>query len=159
MAQTTVELIALRGVPLIEPGNDLAAILVESIRNTGLAPLSRDVLVVAQKIVSKAEGRYRWLDAVAPTERAQEMAAQCGKDPRLIEIILSETAEVMRCTRGVVITRHRLGFVMANSGVDQSNIEHGAGDDRKRASRHAPSSQPPATAAAAGAAGSAARRS
>src|SRR5579864_7009716 len=130
MAQTTVELIALRGVPLIEPGDDLAAILIASIRGNGIVPRPRDVLVVAQKIVSKAEGRYRRLDEATPSARARELAAQCAKDPRLIEIILSETADVMRCTRGVVITRHRLGFVMANAGVDQSNIEHRANDDR-----------------------------
>jgi coenzyme F420-0:L-glutamate ligase/coenzyme F420-1:gamma-L-glutamate ligase len=130
MSASKVELIALRGLPLIEPGNDLAALLVEGIRSNGLTPRARDVLVVAQKIVSKAEGRYRRLDEATPSDRAHELAAQSGKDPRLIEIILSETAEVMRCTRGVVITRHRRGFVMANAGVDQSNIEHGDSDDR-----------------------------
>jgi coenzyme F420-0:L-glutamate ligase / coenzyme F420-1:gamma-L-glutamate ligase len=129
MAQSTVELKALRGLPLIEPGDDLAAILIEGIRANGLTPHPRDVLVLAQKIVSKAEGRYRRLADIAASERAKELAPRCLKDPRLVEIILSESAEVMRCVRGVLITRHRLGFVMANAGVDQSNIEHSGGDD------------------------------
>jgi len=130
MAASTVELIALRGLPLVEPGDDLAALLVEGIRTNGLTPRAHDVIVVAQKIVSKAEARYRRIADVVPSERAKELAAQSGKDPRLVEIILGETTEVMRCTRGVIITRHRSGFVMANAGVDQSNIEHEGADDR-----------------------------
>src|SRR5258707_14281968 len=124
MAATRVGLIALPGIPLIRPGDDLAALLIEGIEATGHTPRDRDVLVVAQKIVSKAEGRYRRLDEVTPSPRAQDIAQQSRKDPRLIEVILSESNEILRCKRDVVITEHRLGFVMANAGVDQSNIDH-----------------------------------
>jgi len=124
MAAARVGLIALPGIPLIRPGDDLAALLIEGIEATGHTPRDRDVLVVAQKIVSKAEGRYRRLDEVTPSPRAQDIAQQSRKDPRLIEVILSESNEVIRCKRDVVITEHRLGFIMANAGVDQSNIDH-----------------------------------
>jgi coenzyme F420-0:L-glutamate ligase/coenzyme F420-1:gamma-L-glutamate ligase len=124
MAAARVDLIALPGIPLIRPGDDLAALLIEGIEATEHTPRDRDVLVVAQKIVSKAEGRYRRLDEVTPSPRAQDIARQSHKDPRLIEVILSESNEVIRCKRDVVITEHRLGFIMANAGVDQSNIDH-----------------------------------
>jgi coenzyme F420-0:L-glutamate ligase / coenzyme F420-1:gamma-L-glutamate ligase len=128
MAAARVGLIALPGIPLIEPGNDLAAILIVGIEASGHRPQDRDVLVVAQKIVSKAEGRYRRLDEVTPSPRAQEIGRQSHKDPRLIEVILSESTEIIRCKRDVVITEHRLGFVMANAGVDQSNVDHEGGE-------------------------------
>ena len=81
-----------------------------------------DVLVIAQKIVSKAEGRYVDLDRITPSPYAIEIAQQCEKDPRLIEVILSESSEVVRVRSGLIITRHRLGFVSANAGVDRSNV-------------------------------------
>ena len=124
MAAARLALIALPGIPLVRPGDDLASILIAGIEAMGHAPQNRDVLVIAQKIVSKAEGRYRRLDEIAPGPRAQEIARQSHKDPRLIEVVLSESNEILRCRRDVVITEHRLGFVMANAGVDQSNIDH-----------------------------------
>jgi coenzyme F420-0:L-glutamate ligase/coenzyme F420-1:gamma-L-glutamate ligase len=130
MTAARVALIALPGIPLVRPGDDLASILIEGIEASGHAPRDRDVLVVTQKIVSKAEGRYRRLDEVTPTPRAREIASQTHKDPRLVEVILSESAEVIRCKRDVIIVEHRLGFVMANAGVDQSNIEHANGAER-----------------------------
>jgi coenzyme F420-0:L-glutamate ligase/coenzyme F420-1:gamma-L-glutamate ligase len=118
---TSIEIIPLAGIPLIQPGDDLAQILGESsARSGGLR--ERDVLVIAQKIVSKAEGRYVDLDRIAPAPRAVEIAQQCEKDPRLIEVILSESVEVVRVRPGLIITRHRLGFVSANAGVDRSNV-------------------------------------
>jgi coenzyme F420-0:L-glutamate ligase/coenzyme F420-1:gamma-L-glutamate ligase len=123
-----VGLIALPGIPLVEPGDDLATILIAAIEASGHHPRNRDVLVVAQKVVSKSEGRYRRLDEVIPSPHAQEIARQSHKNPRLIEVILSESAEVIRCKRDVVITEHRLGFVMANAGVDQSNVDHERGE-------------------------------
>lgn len=128
MAAAQVALIALPGIPMVEPGDDLAAILIEGIEATEHRPRDRDVLVVAQKIVSKAEGRYRRLEEVTASPRAEEIGRQSHKDPRLIEVILSESREVIRCKRDVVITEHRLGFVMANAGVDQSNVEHAGGE-------------------------------
>ena len=128
MGAAQVALIALPDIPLVEPGDDLASFLIAGIEASGHQPRDRDVLVVAQKIVSKAEGRYRRLDQVSPSPRAREIAQQSHKDPRLIEVILSESREVIRCKRDVVITEHKLGFVMANAGVDQSNIDHADGE-------------------------------
>lgn len=126
----TVTLTAVAGLPLIEPGDDLGAILIDSLRRSGIAPRDRDVFVIAQKVVSKAEGRYIDLRDVVPSARAIELAATVRKDPRVIEVILSETQEVVRHGEGVLIVAHRLGFVMANAGVDQSNIEHPEGAER-----------------------------
>lgn len=125
---TDIRIIPLTGIPLIHPGDDLAQILGDAIerleRPQGfLKPLrSGDVLVLAQKIVSKAEGRYVDLDTVTPSDHAQAVALQCEKDPRLIEVILSESTEVRRVRPGLIITRHRLGFIAANAGVDRSNV-------------------------------------
>jgi coenzyme F420-0:L-glutamate ligase / coenzyme F420-1:gamma-L-glutamate ligase len=130
MDAPTVTLTAIPGIPLIEPGDDLAAILAAALREAGLALQDKDVLVVAQKIVSKAGGRYVELDAVRPSPRARELAAEIGKDPRHVEVVLAQSAEVVRHREGLLITEHRLGFVMANAGVDQSNIEHGQGRER-----------------------------
>jgi coenzyme F420-0:L-glutamate ligase/coenzyme F420-1:gamma-L-glutamate ligase len=116
-----IELLPLTGLPLIQPGDDLAQLLGEAIARAG-GLRDRDVLVIAQKIVSKAEGRYVDLDRITPSPRALEIAQQCEKDPRLIEVILSESSEVVRLRPGLIITRHRLGFVSANAGVDRSNV-------------------------------------
>ena len=116
-----IEIIPLTGIPLIQPGHDLARLLGDAIARSG-GLRDRDVLVIAQKIVSKAEGRYVDLDQITPSPRAIEIARQCDKDPRLIEVILSESVEVVRLRPGLIITRHRLGFVSANAGVDRSNV-------------------------------------
>jgi coenzyme F420-0:L-glutamate ligase/coenzyme F420-1:gamma-L-glutamate ligase len=126
----TVTLTAVPGIPLIEPGDDLGAILVDCLKRSGIVLRDRDVLVIAQKLVSKAEGRYVDLAGVAPSARARELAAAVGKDPRIVEVILSEAREVVRYREGVLIVEHRLGFVMANAGVDQSNIPHPDGGER-----------------------------
>ena len=126
----TVTLTAVKGLPLIEPGEDLGAILIEGIRRAGITPRDRDVLVIAQKVVSKAEGRYVELRGVVPSARAIELATSVQKDPRVVEVILSETQEIVRYRKDVLIVAHRLGFVMANAGVDQSNIEHRDGNER-----------------------------
>lgn len=123
-AGKTVTYTAVPGIPLIEPGDDLAAILIDHLGRSGIVPRDRDVFIVAQKVVSKAEGRYVNLSDVVPSARAVELATTVRKDPRLIEVILSEAQEVLRHAEGVLIAVHRLGIVMANAGVDQSNIEH-----------------------------------
>ena len=115
-------LTALPGVPEVLPGSDLAALLAGALEAAALELRAHDVLVVAQKIVSKAEGRYVTLSSVQPQARALELAAITGKDPRLIELILAESSEVLRAKRDVLIVRHRLGFVMANAGIDRSNV-------------------------------------
>jgi len=126
----SVTMTAVRGLPSIEPGADLGAMVVDGLRRAGIAPRDRDVLVVAQKVVSKAEGRYVELRGVVPTARAIELAALVGKDARVVEVVLSEATEVVRAREGVLIVAHRLGFVMANAGVDQSNIEQPPGNPR-----------------------------
>ncbi|MGH7101688.1 MAG: coenzyme F420-0:L-glutamate ligase [Acetobacteraceae bacterium] len=118
-----VRLVPLSRIPLVKAGDDLAALLACACTEAGLSPEAGDVLVVAQKIVSKAEGRLRRLDDVAVSPRARELAATVGKDPRLVALILSETRRVVRAVPNLLIVEHRLGFIMANAGVDQSNVE------------------------------------
>ena len=117
---SSVELKAVPGLPMIKPGDDLAALIGKGLE--ALRPQDRDVLVVAQKIVSKAEGRAVVIDSVTPSARAIEVANEVQKDPRLVEIILSESVRVVRTRPNVLIVEHRLGFVCANAGVDQSNV-------------------------------------
>ncbi|MGH8261305.1 MAG: coenzyme F420-0:L-glutamate ligase, partial [Steroidobacteraceae bacterium] len=121
-------LTALAGVPEIERGADLAACVIEALRAGGLALRERDVLVVAQKVVSKAEGRFLYLDEIVPSDEARRIAAVTRKDPRLVEAILAESQEIVRAVPNVLIVRHRLGFVMANAGVDRSNVPHARGE-------------------------------
>lgn len=124
MAQAS--LIAIPGIPDVRPGMSLPAVLVRAMREAGLAPVGGDVLVVAQKIVSKAEGNVVDLAEVVPGEEARRLARETGKDPRLIQVILNESTHVVRVHAGVLITEHRLGFVSANAGVDHSNVGLGA---------------------------------
>jgi coenzyme F420-0:L-glutamate ligase / coenzyme F420-1:gamma-L-glutamate ligase len=119
---TSLEVIALTGLPLIKAGDDLVALIASSLKLNGVEPRAQDVLVVAQKIVSKAEGRMVDLATVQPSARARALAADVDKDPRLVEVILSESVRVVRARRNVLIVEHRLGFIMANAGVDQSNV-------------------------------------
>jgi coenzyme F420-0:L-glutamate ligase/coenzyme F420-1:gamma-L-glutamate ligase len=122
-------LIALPGIPMVRPGDDVAAMLIAACERADLAPQDGDVLAVAQKIVSKGEGRHVDLAAVEPSPRAQELAAEVGKDPRLVEVILAESRRVVRRRPGVLIVEHRLGFVMANAGVDRSNVDPDRGHE------------------------------
>jgi len=119
---TSLELIALQGLPLIRAGDDLGELIVSALKRNGVTPRAGDVLVVAQKIVSKAEGRVVDLATVEPSAKALALAAEVDKDPRLVEVILSESVRVVRAHRGVMIVEHKLGFIMANAGVDQSNV-------------------------------------
>ncbi|HEX9555462.1 MAG TPA: coenzyme F420-0:L-glutamate ligase [Reyranella sp.] len=117
-----VELLAVPGLPMIKPGDDLAAIISDGLVRGGLQPRANDVMVIAQKIVSKAEGRSVELATVKPSARAVALAKEIQKDPRLVELILSESVRVVRSRPNVLIVEHRLGFVMANAGIDQSNV-------------------------------------
>jgi coenzyme F420-0:L-glutamate ligase/coenzyme F420-1:gamma-L-glutamate ligase len=119
---TSLEVIALHGLPLIGAGDDLAELIAAALKRNSVAPRAKDVLVVAQKVVSKAEGRSVDLATVEPSAKALALAAEVDKDPRLVEVILSESVRVVRARRGVLIVEHRLGFIMANAGVDQSNV-------------------------------------
>lgn len=125
-----LELIALEGFPLVEPGDDLCRLLVDSLHYNGLQLQAGDVLVLAQKIVSKAEGRYVRLTDIAPGPEAIALAERADKDPRLVEVMLAESREVIRVRPGVIIVEHRLGYVHANAGIDRSNIANSAQDPR-----------------------------
>jgi coenzyme F420-0:L-glutamate ligase/coenzyme F420-1:gamma-L-glutamate ligase len=126
-AAMSVSLHALQGVPLVEPGDDLAGILIEALRENGLDLVDGDILVLAQKIVSKADGLYVDLDAVEPSDEAQALASRLGKDARHVEVVLRESNEIVKVGQHVIVTEQRLGFVMANSGIDESNISHDSG--------------------------------
>jgi coenzyme F420-0:L-glutamate ligase / coenzyme F420-1:gamma-L-glutamate ligase len=117
-------LLGLSDFPLVHPGDDLCDLVIASLDRNGVVPERQDILVIAQKVVSKAEGRYVDLRSVQPSPRALELAAEVHKDPRLVEVILGEARRVVRQAPGVLIVEHRLGCVMANAGVDQSNIDH-----------------------------------
>jgi coenzyme F420-0:L-glutamate ligase/coenzyme F420-1:gamma-L-glutamate ligase len=130
MPQAPVTLFALPGVPLIEAGDDLAAVLAQAIRTSEAGLRDRDILVVAQKVVSKADGRYVLLRGIAPSARAIEIAERTGKDPRYVEVVLSQSEDIVRVGPHVVVAAHKLGFVMANAGIDESNIRHDPDDER-----------------------------
>jgi coenzyme F420-0:L-glutamate ligase / coenzyme F420-1:gamma-L-glutamate ligase len=119
----TLQLIAVPGIPLVHHGDDLAGLILAAMSAANLALRSQDIVVIAQKIVSKAEGRLVDLATVTPSRRAIALARQVDKDPRLVEIILSESRRIIRKAQGVLIVEHRLGLIMANAGVDQSNVQ------------------------------------
>jgi coenzyme F420-0:L-glutamate ligase / coenzyme F420-1:gamma-L-glutamate ligase len=119
---TSLEIVPIRGLPMVKPGDDLAGLLASALEPNGITLRPGDVLVVAQKIVSKAEDRIVDLATVVPSPQAIDLAVEVHKDPRLVEVILSESVRVVRKRPGVLIVEHRLGFVMANAGVDQSNV-------------------------------------
>ena len=122
-----MSLFPLPGLPVVQPGDDLAELISSAISGAGVGLQHRDVLVVTQKIVSKAEGRVRRLAEVTPSARAHALAEQSGKDPRLVELILEESREILRCRPNVIVAEHRLGIVIANAGIDRSNVA--GGDD------------------------------
>jgi len=124
-----VTLTAIPDIPMVRPRDDLAALLIRACERNALEPADGDILVVAQKVVSKAEGRYVDLATVEPSARAQSLAAETSKDPRLVEVILGEAKRVVRHRPGVLIVEHRLGFILANAGVDRSNIDPQAGTE------------------------------
>src|SRR4051794_2748750 len=112
---TQLTITGFEGVPLVQEGDDIAAITLAAYAETGLAPEDGDVLVVAQKIVSKAEGRIVDVSAVQPSSDAVALAAEVEKDPRLVEVILSESRRIVRHRPNLMIAEHRLGYVMANA--------------------------------------------
>ena len=114
---------ALSGIPRIRPGDDLAELIWQALARERILLEPDDVIVVTQKIVSKAEGRHVNLRMVSPSPRAIELAAETGKDARLLEVILQESRSLLRARPGLIIVEHRLGLVCANAGVDHSNVE------------------------------------
>jgi coenzyme F420-0:L-glutamate ligase/coenzyme F420-1:gamma-L-glutamate ligase len=129
LASSAVQFSALTGVPLVKPGDDLAEIILTALAASGEKLRDGDVLTIAQKIVSKAQSRLVRLDTVTPSPEAERLAREVNKDARLVELILRESTELVRYRRDVLVVAHRLGLVMANAGIDQSNVEHGAPDD------------------------------
>ena len=117
-----IELLAVPGLPMVRDGDDLPSLIADAIGAAGMTLLDRDVVVIAQKIVSKAEGRTVDLDTVVPSKEAVALAAEVGKDPDIVQVVLSDSARVVRSRPNLMIMQHRLGFVMANAGVDQSNV-------------------------------------
>jgi coenzyme F420-0:L-glutamate ligase/coenzyme F420-1:gamma-L-glutamate ligase len=128
--EARLELIALRDFPSVSAGDDLAAMIVASAMQSGVVFADGDVIVVAQKIVSKAENRYVDLGSVNPSPYALALAKTTAKDPRLVEVILGESRRVVRSKPGILIVEHRLGYIVANAGVDQSNVGNEAGHER-----------------------------
>ena len=118
----TLVLTPLQQFPLVKPGDNLSDLILQALQRTGIQLQYGDVLVLAQKIVSKAEGRLMNLTSVQPSQRAYELSVQIDKDPRLLELILRESREVLRTRPGTIIVEHRLGFICANAGIDHSNV-------------------------------------
>jgi coenzyme F420-0:L-glutamate ligase/coenzyme F420-1:gamma-L-glutamate ligase len=119
MSRQQLTFTALPDIPLVQPGDDLVAITLagETLRDG-------DVIVVGQKIISKAEGRFVDLRQIRPSPDADALAEETGKDPRLVELILRESVEILRKRDGLIIVEHKLGFVCANAGIDRSNVEN-----------------------------------
>lgn len=124
-----LRLTAVPHVPHVQPGDNLAELILHALAQANLELADGDVLAIAQKIVSKAEGQLVRLAEVQPSERAVEVAAQTDKDPRVVELILQESDEISRMRRGVLIVRHRLGFTSANAGIDRSNVAQNGEDE------------------------------
>jgi coenzyme F420-0:L-glutamate ligase/coenzyme F420-1:gamma-L-glutamate ligase len=125
-----VEIIGLPGVPMVQPGDDLAALAISALVDAAIAPEPGDVLVIAQKIVSKAEDRFVDVTQVTPSEAAKTLAEQTGKDARFCEVVLSESKRIVRHRENLIIAEHRRGWVMANAGIDHSNVAPGDGHER-----------------------------
>lgn len=121
-----IRIVPLAGMPLFTAGMSVAAEAVAAMERAGLRCDSGDVLVVAQKIVSKAEARERRLDAVRAGEHARRIAGETGREPEMVQLILDESTVILRATPAAIIARHRTGHVMANAGIDASNVEGGA---------------------------------
>ncbi len=120
---TSFTVTGVEGVPLIKPGDDLAAILIAAVGEQDIQLLDGDIIVIAQKIVSKAEGRLVDLSAVDPSAEASKLAEKTDKNPQHVELILQESREIVRSKPGVIVVEHRLGHVLANAGIDRSNVE------------------------------------
>lgn len=117
----------LEGIPLIQEGDDLVSLILDALKRHSLALRRGDILVLAQKIVSKAEGRRVFLKSVKPSAQAKDLAARTDKDPRLVQLILDESAEILRARPGLIVVEHRLGFISANAGIDHSNVDEQEG--------------------------------
>ena len=118
-----IRVIGVPGLPEVVEGDDVASFIVKAVRNASLEVFDRDIFVIAQKIISKAEGRTIRLDSIEPSPRAREWAEDFDKDPRLVEVVLRESKRIVRMERGVLIAETQHGLICANAGVDASNVE------------------------------------
>lgn len=121
-------LTTLPNIPLVERDNDITRIILNGLRDAAIELQDNDVIAIASKIISKAEGRVARLDDITPGDIAVELGAKTSKDPREVELMLQESSAVVRARQGLIVTRHRLGFVSANAGIDHSNVREGADD-------------------------------
>jgi coenzyme F420-0:L-glutamate ligase/coenzyme F420-1:gamma-L-glutamate ligase len=126
----TLTITSLKDIPLIRRDDNLADIVLDSLEKMGIEIQENDILVLAQKIISKAEGRLVNLATVTPSSKAQDLAQKTEKDPRVVELILQESNEIVRTRVGAIIVEHKLGFVCANAGIDHSNVA-GDGDNKE----------------------------
>lgn len=120
----SMQLHTLKGIPLVKPDDPLDTYILAALTQSQLLLEEGDVLVVAQKIISKSEGRYGYLNEVEPSPEAIKLAEETRKDPALVQFILDESQEVVRTRPGVIIVAHNQGYVHANAGIDRSNISH-----------------------------------
>jgi len=125
---SALNIYAVKGIPLIDEQSSLAELIYARVSGSEPGFCDGDVLVVAQKIISKAEGRLVYLAEVDVSDQARELAKEVDKDPRLVELILRESQQLVRTAPGVIIVRHHLGIVCANAGIDQSNVDHSQGE-------------------------------
>ena len=126
-ANNKLEVIALNNVPSIKENDDIAKIIIDNSKEDNLEIQKNDIVVIAQKIISKSEGPLIDLQTVFASDQAKEIAKQASKDARLVELIIQESNEIIRIQNGVIIVEHNLGHILANAGIDQSNIENGDG--------------------------------
>jgi coenzyme F420-0:L-glutamate ligase/coenzyme F420-1:gamma-L-glutamate ligase len=117
-----MQLLALNGIAEVRPGDDVAQLIVAAIEANDIVLSDGDVIAIAQKIISKAEGRYVYLDEVTASAEAESIAKECAKDPRLVQLILDESNTVLRLRPGVIVVEHKHGYVHANAGIDRSNL-------------------------------------
>lgn len=122
-ASQPVTIVSLTGLPLIQPGDNLPQLILDSLSRMQVSLMAGDVLVVTSKIVSKSEGRFVRLADIIPGDAAVALADETDKDPRLVELVLQESTQISRKGHRVLVTQHRLGFVSANAGIDQSNVD------------------------------------
>lgn len=117
-----IQLLALPGIPEVIPGDDVAQIIISALEAENMQLQQGDIIAIAQKIISKSENRYAFLDEVIANDEAKKLAVQCDKDPALVQLILDESNAVLRVRTGVIIVEHKLGYVHANAGIDRSNL-------------------------------------
>ena len=118
-----IRLIPVDGIPLVKPGDNLPEIIIQSANSSKIEWIEGDILVIAQKIISKAEGRLVNLKQIKPSKSAVKLGSVTQKDPRLVELILQESTKVIRYRKGVLVVQNHHGVILANAGIDRSNLE------------------------------------